>query len=44
MLGDTPWEQIEQLGRALRRIWGYFAHTGEIPTSLTEGPPLQWNP
>lgn len=44
MLGGTRWEQVEQLGRALRRIWGYFAHTGDIPTALTEGLPLQWNP
>lgn len=44
MLGETPWEEFERLGRALRRIWGYFAHTGEVPAALAGGLPLQWNP
>jgi len=44
MLGDTSWEQVDVLGRALRRVWGHFAHTGEILTETMVPIPLQWNP
>lgn len=28
MLGDTPWEQVEERGRAVRAAWTAFARTG----------------
>ncbi|MGJ3508467.1 carboxylesterase family protein [Enemella sp. A6] len=28
MLGGTPWQEVEVLGRELRRLWGAFARTG----------------
>jgi para-nitrobenzyl esterase len=29
MLGETPWEEVDRLGRELRRAWTQFAHTGD---------------
>jgi para-nitrobenzyl esterase len=29
MLGNTAWEEIDRLGRALRRAWTQFAHSGD---------------
>ncbi|MFK4066932.1 carboxylesterase family protein [Streptomyces sp. NPDC029674] len=41
MLGETPWEEIDRLGRALRSAWLTFARTGtpgDLPAPLTGGP------
>ncbi|WP_237527627.1 MULTISPECIES: carboxylesterase family protein [unclassified Streptomyces] len=41
MLGTTPREEIERLGRALRSAWLAFARTGTfgtLPAPLTDGP------
>ncbi|MEU8957897.1 carboxylesterase family protein [Streptomyces sp. NPDC048518] len=48
MLGGTPWEETDRIGRALRAAWVTFARTGkpgalpaplvDLPAPLTEGP------
>lgn len=41
MLGGTPWEETDRLGRALRSAWLTFARTGtpgDLPAPLTGGP------
>lgn len=31
LLGDTPWAEVEALGRPLRAVWAAFVRDGEIP-------------
>lgn len=41
MLGGTPWEETDRLGRALRSAWLTFARTGtpgDLPAPLADGP------
>ncbi|MFF1379980.1 carboxylesterase family protein [Streptomyces sp. NPDC058308] len=41
MLGDTPWEETDRFGRALRAAWVAFARTGEpgaLPAPLVDVP------
>lgn len=41
MLGDTPWEETDRIGRALRAAWVTFARTGKpgaLPAPMVEGP------
>ncbi|MFF9349718.1 carboxylesterase family protein [Streptomyces sp. NPDC014734] len=37
MLGDTPWEEVDELGRTVRAAWAAFArtgHPGPVPPPL----------
>ncbi|MGX9225601.1 hypothetical protein ACWV95_03305 [Streptomyces albus] len=41
MLGDTPWEETDRLGVAVRAAWASFARTGDpgpLPDPLTTVP------
>ncbi|WP_335941181.1 carboxylesterase family protein [Streptomyces sp. PTD5-9] len=34
MLGDTPWDEVDELGRATRAAWAAFARTGHPGTAV----------
>ncbi|WP_218129695.1 hypothetical protein [Pseudonocardia oroxyli] len=36
LLGDTPWAEVDELGRRFRAVWGAFVRTGEIPAPVAD--------
>ncbi|MCF7552928.1 carboxylesterase family protein [Pseudonocardia sp. WMMC193] len=36
LLGDTPWAEVDELGRRFRAVWGAFVRTGEVPAPVAD--------